>query len=259
MPSLIPSCRALGPQCRALRVTLRVSSDLKRASDGDHEATWLLGHTERITFLRLWRHREDLFARAVLQVPCKYLEEGPGRARCSAHGFRGKLPPASRRQTRRRLSGDRFRIVDRGHLVERTLPAPALSPRALTVLSHNPCAEAPCRTSDHKQGAACCRDLQIEIMCDRAWTRQERLVRARQAPYLCKVTREGDEALEAEMISACGYLGEDGIACTLHGRKRPDGQSAKPDLCHRWPHPTEDETLHVGCVFAKGGSVGGDV
>jgi hypothetical protein len=87
-------------------------------------------------------------------------------------------------------------------------------------------------------------------MCDREWTRQEALVRSRKSPYLCKVTRERDESLEAEMISACGYLGDDGVACTLHGRRRPDGRPAKPDLCRRWPHPTESEILHTGCVFA---------
>jgi hypothetical protein len=119
------------------------------------------------------------------------------------------------------------------------------------VLANNPCAAAACRTSDHTIGAACCRDLQVEIMCDKAWTRQELLIRSRQSPYLCKVTRERDDSLEAEMISACGYLGEDGVACELHGRKRPGGESAKPDLCHRWPHPTGEEVLHPGCVFAR--------
>jgi hypothetical protein len=101
-------------------------------------------------------------------------------------------------------------------------------------------------------GSACCRDLQIEIMCDRRWTRRELLLRARKPPYLCKVVRERDESLEAELISACSYLGEDGVACTLHGRVRPDGREAKPELCRRWPKPTKDETLHRGCVFATG-------
>jgi hypothetical protein len=100
-------------------------------------------------------------------------------------------------------------------------------------------------------GAACCRDLQVEIMCDRSWIRQELLVRSRKRPFLCKVERETDESLEVEVISACGYLGDDGVACTLHGRQRPDGRQAKPDLCRRWPVPTLDETLHRGCVFAK--------
>jgi len=248
----VPPCRSLGAQCRSLRVTVRVSADLRGISSGDHEATWLLGHTERISFGRLWRHRGDLFARAVLKVPCKHLAEDPGgTVSCRAHGYSGTLPPDRHGRQRRRLGRDRFRIVDGGRLVDRGLPAPQLSSRSLTVLSHNPCAEASCQTSDHTRKAACCRDLQVEIMCDKSWTRQELLVRSRKAPYLCKVVRERDDALGAEMISACGYLGEDGVACTLHGRKRADGRTAKPDLCHRWPKPSRDETLHVGCVFAK--------
>lgn len=245
-----PPCRRLGPQCHRLRVTLRVSADLDSLRDGDHEATWLLGHTERISFGPLWRHREDLFCRATLHVPCKHLEEGGGTARCSAHGYRGALPAAGQTRQRRQLGGGRFRVVERGRLVERELPMPAPPRRSLAVLSHNPCAEAPCQTSDHTRGAACCRDLQVEIMCDRSWTRQELLIRSRQSPYLCKVVRENDEALDAEMISACGFLGADGVACTLHSRRRPDGRKAKPDLCHRWPKPSRDETLHRGCVFA---------
>lgn len=245
-----PPCRALGSQCRSVRVTLRVSADLDSLRDGDHEATWLLGHTERITFGSLWRHRDDLFCRATLHVPCKHLEESGGQAHCTAHGFRGHLPAATAARQRRQRGADRFLVVERGRLVERTLTHPAPAKRALTVLSHNPCAEAPCQTSDHTRGAACCRDLQIEIMCDRRWTRHELLIRSRQSPYLCKVVRENDQAVDAEMISACGYLGEDGIACTLHGRRRPDGRKAKPDLCHRWPKPSKDETLHRGCVFA---------
>lgn len=246
-----PPCRRLGPQCRAIRVTLRVSSSLRKPTSGDHEATWLLGHTQRISFGPLWLHENDLFARATLHVPCKHLEASGSEARCNAWGFRGSVPPVSTGHQRRQLAGDRFRIVEGGRLITRKLPKPALSSRQLTVMDGNPCATAPCRTSDHTLGAACCRDLQVEVMCDKSWTRQELLVRSRQSPYLCKVVRERDDSLEAEMISACGYLGEDGVACTLHGRKRPSGDSAKPDLCHRWPHPTEAEVLHTGCVFAK--------
>jgi hypothetical protein len=228
-----------------------VSADLKHPRDGDHEGTWLLGHTERITFRRLWRHRGDLFARAVLHVPCKHLRQDPGGARCAAHGFTGPLPPFAAPRQRRQLGGDRFRVVHQGRLADVGLTRPEVPRRALAVLQHNPCVDAPCRTADHTVGAACCRDLQIEIMCDKDWTRQELLVRSRQSPYLCKVVRERDESLEAELISACGYLGEDGVACTLHGRKRPDGRDAKPDLCRRWPRPTRAETLHTGCVFAR--------
>jgi hypothetical protein len=253
-----PPCQRLGSQCRALRVTLRASSALAKATSGDHEGTWLLGHTERLSFGRLWKHDGDLFVRATIHVPCKYLaDEGEGRARCRAHGFEGPMPGAPARAPQpRRLGQDRFRLVDRGRLVNRQLePPPPRKPvpvrRALTVLGQaNPCATARCRTADNKVGAACCRDLQIEIMCDESWTRQEALIRSRQSPYLCKVVREDEESVEAEVISACDYLGEDNISCTLHGRVRPDGREAKPDLCRRWPKPTHDETLHPGCVFA---------
>lgn len=241
----------MGPQCQEIRVTLRVSSNLRRSTSGDHEATWLLGHTARISFGPVWRHEGDLFSRATLHVPCRHLKVEGGSAGCSAWGFAGAVPPATAARQRRRLSGDRFRIVERGRMVTRTLPKPAFSRRQLAVLDHNPCATARCRTSDHVVGAACCRDLQIEIMCDQAWTRQELLVRSRKSPYLCKVVREREDSIEAEMISACAYLEDDGVACSLHGRKRPDGDSAKPDLCHRWPHPTEAEVLHTGCVFGE--------
>lgn len=246
-----PPCRALGPHCRRLKVVLRVSNDLESPTEGDHEATWLLGHTERITFGRLWRHRDDLFADATLHVPCKHLQEAGSMATCRAHGFMGPRPGDTARRQQRRLGADRFELVERGRLVTRTIPPPRASSRSLSVLSHNPCAEAPCQTSDHRRGAACCRDLQIEIMCHRSWRAQELLIRARKSPFLCKVTRSSDEAVDAEMISACSYLGDDGVACTLHGRYRADGRKAKPDLCHRWPKPSKDETLHVGCVFAK--------
>jgi hypothetical protein len=43
-------CRKLGSQCRALRVTLRVGSLEEGDTSLDHEATWLLGHTQRIAF-----------------------------------------------------------------------------------------------------------------------------------------------------------------------------------------------------------------
>ena len=49
------------------------------------------------------------------------------------------------------------------------------------------------------------------------------------------------------MISACGYLEADGVACSLHGRHRPDGRTAKPDLCFEWP--PKNRGLHPGCVF----------
>ena len=148
----------------------------------------------------------------------------------------------------RRLGGQRFRVVDAKRMVTRSLAPRARPAHALPVLdAANPCATAPCRTADNKRGAACCRDLQVEIMCTKGERRLEALVRSRRSPYLCKVERAGDFSLEVEMISACGYLEDDGVACSLHGRLRADGRPAKPDLCTEWP--PKNRGLHPGCVF----------
>ncbi len=114
-------------------------------------------------------------------------------------------------------------------------------------MQDNPCATAACRTSDNRQGAACCRDLQVEIMCTRSEAKLEALLRSRTSPYLCKVTRTGDFTVDAEVLSACGYLGDDSVSCSLHGRHRPNGRPAKPGLCFKWP--PKREVLHFGCVL----------
>jgi hypothetical protein len=242
----------MGRHCRSLRVTLRIGSLDEGSTSLDHEATWLLGHTERITFEQIWDGDGDLYVDARLHIPCRFLATDRTGARCTAYGFAGSLPAdVPRRDQPRRLGGDRFQVVDGMEEAIRRLPA-ASAPRGLPVLNgENPCATAPCRTSDHRSGAACCRDLQIEIMCMRRETRLESLVRSRKPPYLCKVTRPGEFSIEAEVISACGFLAEDGIACSLHGRVRADGRPAKPDLCSDWP--PKDKGLHPGCVFAPRG------
>jgi hypothetical protein len=251
-----PPCKRLGPQCRGLPVTLRVGTFEDGPTSLDHEATWLLGHTRQISFGELWEDEGDLYVDAVLHVGCRFLQpEGPGRqsARCSLHGFRGPLPRGPRRiEQPRRLGGSRFRIVEDARYMVRTLPPEAVpGGRSLPVLAGpNPCATAPCRTAEHTRGAACCRDLQVEIMCTREQAFLEALVRSRRSPYLCKIERPGDHSLEVEMISACAYLGEDGIACSLHGRRRADGRPAKPDLCSEWP--PKNKGLHPGCVFTPG-------
>jgi len=243
-----PPCTSLGRQCRYLDVTLRIGKLEDGPESLDHEATWLLGHTDRIDFGRLHVRKGELLVDARLHVPCKHFREGDGRARCLAHGFAGRAPSRPRRPDQpRQLGGNRFRLVDRRRLVARA----AVDVKAgLPVLGTNPCLGAPCRTADHTRGAACCRDLQVEIMCTREETRLEALVRARQSPYLCKTDRDEEDSIESEMISACGYLGEDGVACTLHGRRRDDGRPAKPDLCSTWPEG--GDLFHPGCVFAAG-------
>ncbi len=254
-----PDFTRLGSQCKGLKVVLRATSAYARPGGGDHEATWLFGHTERLTFGQSWVDDEDLFVRASIHVPCKHLETRPGgKARCRAHGFEGGMPKDLPRPTQpRQLGGERFRVIQRGRVADLPLPVPRPR-RVLRVLSdENPCATARCRTADNTIGSACCRDLQIEIMCDKGWTYREALIRSRKSPYLCKVHRDDEASLEAELISACAYLSEtDGVSCTLHGRRRPNGGQAKPDLCRRWPKPTTDETLHPGCVFARPAGAG---
>ncbi|HET9038558.1 MAG TPA: hypothetical protein VFN40_00245 [Gemmatimonadales bacterium] len=253
MDSNVPPCRSLGPQCKSLRVTLRIGELEEGPTSLDHEATWLLGHTARIDFLELWEGEGDLYVDAVLHVGCRYLHEDGGRATCRAHGFEGPAPRGARREPQPlQLGGDRFVVVEDCRNAVRDLPLP---PRALPVLGNgtasvgeNPCATAACRTADNTRKAACCRDLQVEIMCTRAQHRLEALVRSRRSPYLCKIERAGDYSIEVEMISACGYLGPDGVACSLHGRHRADGRTAKPDLCFEWP--PKNRGLHPGCVFA---------
>jgi hypothetical protein len=245
----IPPCHSLGPQCQQIPVTLRIGSLDESPASLDHESTWLLGHTAQISFAELRPAGKDLVVDAVLHVRCRYLKAGESAetGRCAAHGFSGPMPAKTRGAPQpRRLGGDQFRIVAGQQAATLELPFPR---RALPVIAEeNPCSIAPCTTADHRMGSACCRDLEIEILCPRGETPLEALVRSRQSPYLCKVSREADDALDAEMISACGYLDDAGRDCTLHGRQRSDGRPAKPDLCSEWP--PKGKGLHPGCIFS---------
>ena len=50
------------------------------------------------------------------------------------------------------------------------------------------------------------------------------------------------------MISACGYLADDGIACSLHGRLgRTGGRPSPTSAANGRP---KNKGLHPGCVFA---------
>ena len=249
MPS-IPPCRAIGSHCHELPVTLRIGGLDESEDSLDHESTWLLGHTDRISFGHPRTQGKDLVVDAVLHVRCRYLKPGDttGSARCGAHGHIGAMPELSRgTNLPRRRGQDRFQVIAGRQQVTLDLPFP---PRTLPVVEPeevNPCSIAPCSTADHRRGSACCRDLQIEVLCSRDDT-LEALVRSRQSPYLCKVSRETPDAIDAEMISACGYLDDAGENCTLHGRLRPDGRPAKPDLCSEWP--PQGKGLHPGCIFS---------
>jgi hypothetical protein len=231
-------------------VVLRVGALEEGNTSLDHETTWLIGHTQNITFYEIWEDEGELYVDAMLHVPCRFLQRNGTSASCTAYGFSGRTPrDPARPDQPRRLGRDRFLIVENRRTTIRSLPPP---PRSLPVINGaNPCATAPCRTADNTRGAACCRDLQVEIMCTKRQRRLEALVRSRRSPYLCKVERAGDFSLEAEVISACDYLDEDRVGCTLHGRQRPDGRPAKPDLCSDWPE--KKQGLHPGCIFSRRG------
>jgi len=252
MPA-IPNCRRLGPHCFGLSVVLRVAELDDGPGSADAEATWLLGHTERITFGRLRRKGNFLYCRAKIQVPCHHLRASDSEVRCLAHGYSGT--PGARatngpKPATRRHGTDRFEYVSRGRLVTGLLRRQPDRTKRLPVLdSSNPCATAACRTADNRIGAACCRDLQLEILCSPRAKHLEALIRSRRPPFLCKVDREESDSLGAEVISACAYLDDDGRLCTLHGRRRPDGREAKPELCFSWPG--KDATFHRDCVFKK--------
>lgn len=246
-----PDCRRLGRQCHALDVKLRVAV---LEGQEDHDATWLLGHTERIEFGAPYVEGEELWTEARIHVPCRHLQRQPdGSSRCRAHGFRGTVPQPPRVEQPRRLGGDRFQLVDGRKLVRRHLAASPPSRRPLPLHppapDANPCATAPCRTADNQRGAACCRDLQVEIHCTERQTLLEDLLRNRKSPYLCKVEREDEDEpiLNVEILSACSYLLEDRLHCGLHGRQRADGRPAKPELCSAWPEKRTG--LHPGCAF----------
>ncbi len=275
-----PSCQSLGRHCRELAVTLSVASlDDDDAAARDALATWLLGHRQRISFREpYWRGRR-LVTDAVIHVPCKYLETAgdgdgqrgtaaPAMARCAAHGFVGPMPPTTQPAEPPPLQHEdgTHTVVHRGRSRRLTLPVRPAPRHALPVLSPpNPCVGAPCRTADNARGAACCRDLTLEILApadQRRSDRLEALLLARRAPYLCKTERVNADIIECEVISSCGYLEDDGISCALHQRVRPDGVPAKPDVCSSWPDLGPEDVGHPGCrlidaqVRRHGGTAG---
>jgi hypothetical protein len=222
----------------------------------DAAATWLTGHTERITFGDPYIQGGMLQTDATIHVPCKYLERNGdgGQVRCTAHRFEGKIHHSGNTNTRKRLQlGDeRFSIIHKRKRRTLLLPPEEAPARSLPVLEEdNPCATAQCRTSDNVRGAACCRDLSLEIHLPKSQVRMEALLRSRKAPYLCKVKREDEDTMECEVISACGYLEDGTLNCVLHGRVRPNGKAAKPSICSEWPDLEEDEGGHPGCVLVE--------
>src|SRR5690348_10586011 len=95
-----PPCDALGPQCRELKVTLRVA---ELADDAppfrDAVGTWLMGHTERITFGEPYQRDGRILVDTIIHVGCRFLQsQGSGSASCRAHGFTGPLAPGTRNE-----------------------------------------------------------------------------------------------------------------------------------------------------------------
>ena len=238
----------MGAHCRQLQVTLKIGGLEDGVPSLDQEGTWLLGHTESIDFGTPRVEGQDLLVDATLHLRCRHLKADGSRERCAAHGFsRPPAPPPRRAPQPRQTAPETFVLLERLRPVTRTVHRPPPARRTLPVVAGvNPCLGAKCTTADHTRGSACCRDLQIEIMCTEREAKLEALVRSRLSPYLCKIERETPASLGAEMISACGYLDDRG-ECSLHGRMRSDGTTAKPDLCFDWPKEGRGE--HPGCVF----------
>ncbi len=248
--ALPPPCKRLGRQCHTLDVTIRVAAI---EGDEDHDGTWLFGHTQRIDFGATFEEDDEIWAAASIHVPCRFLkQQADGSQRCGAWGYEGRAPAPRREVAPRRLGRDRFALFEGGRMVTRQIPAPpppAPVLRALPIApgGGNPCAGAMCRTADNRVGAACCRDLQVQIRCTPRQSALELLVRNRKSPLLCKTEREEGNLLNVEVISACGFLQEDGLTCDLHGRNRADGRPAKPIMCSAWPEKRSG--LHPGCAF----------
>ena len=269
-----PECRSLGRQCREIRLTIRISDVTEESQTlQDASVTWITGHTERITFGTAYTLGDELRVDATIHVPCKHLRtpEGdpairpdgsptPARngkrpsVRCAIHGFRGTIPSSTQVRVSDRfdvqLGDGRIALYYKGkhRTMDLRLKRSARRPQP-AAQTDNPCATAPCYTSDKRLGAACCRDFNLELALPKTQVYKEALLRARAAPYLCKVKRDDDDTMECEVISACGYLNDDDITCVLHDRSLPNGHQAKPSLCYEWPSLEEDETGHGGCAL----------
>lgn len=269
-----PECRSLGKHCREIKLTIRVSDITEESRTlQDASVTWIRAHSERLTYGPAYLEGNELRVDATLHVPCKHLETMDGRpaiapdgvaivnrngtrpeVRCAIHGFRGAVPRSTQASPENRsavrLGDGSFAIYYKGKHRTMNLRLKRSVRRALPAAhGDNPCSGAPCHTSDNKRGAACCRDFSLELVLPETQMHQEALLRARSAPYACKVKREDEDTVEVEVISACGYLDDDGITCVLHDRSLPNGQRAKPSLCYDWPKVESDETGHRGCVL----------
>jgi hypothetical protein len=264
---LPPPCMSVGRQCRELDLTLRIA---ELTEDGpefhDGIATWLLGHVERITFGKPYTSGTRLLVDVTMRVPCKYLKNEGSRGTpadnrapvtCTAHGMRGRLPATSQPEQTAFRTARGITIVQDLKVQAVAVSAPVARRPLPTVQTENPCAGAPCRTGDNKRGAACCRDLTIEVVSPQEDLEAESLLRSRQSPYLCKVNRTDEDLVECEVISACGHLEADNLSCELHGLVRPGGAPAKPSICSEWPSTDPDSVYHPGCRLIPAGREAG--
>lgn len=243
-----PECKSLGRHCRSLRITLRMAElDDDDAPFRDAIGTWLLGHTENIDFGEPRIAKRRALVDATLHADCRYFKATSQGARCTAHGFSGSVPVVRRNRPAPFIQDGTVRLLQDGRTQTLALPVRPKPPRSLPMLDTNPCAGAPCRTGDNVQGAACCRDLTLDVVLPAYDMHAEDLLAARKTPYVCKVTRMTEDVVECEVISACGYLEANGESCGLHDRLRPDGSPAKPSVCSEWPDLDPGDTGHPGC------------
>lgn len=242
----------MGSHCRELPVLLRVAE--LSEDDGpfrDMIGTWLMGHVENLDFGTPRVLGDRVVVDTTIHAECRYFQADGPSFRCLAHGFRGALPDEARPTEQPFIANGTVTLMQDDRVQTVALSARAKPSRALPTLDVNPCLGAPCRTADNVQGAACCRDLTLEVIIP-AWnTETETLLETRQTPYVTKVERVSEDIVECEVISACGYLGADGVACGLHDLERADGSPAKPAICSDWPDLDEDCDWHPGCRLVE--------
>ena len=115
MVSSVPPCRSLGAQCKSLRGPLRIGELEEGTTSLDHEATWLLGHTQHITFGKLWVDEGELYVDAILHVACRFLNRQGAGGSCAIYGYRTDRLPAARHldQPRTAAAGRRRHAEER--------------------------------------------------------------------------------------------------------------------------------------------------
>src|SRR4029079_15592534 len=96
-----PPCDALGPQCRELKLTLRIAELAADApSFRDAIGTWLMAHPERISFGTPYERKGRVLVDVTIHVACRYLRAEGSSASCRAHGFEGPLAPGTQSPSR---------------------------------------------------------------------------------------------------------------------------------------------------------------